>query len=564
MFRRRCCQTVHLCGVTLPLVKLSGKDLQCDERQAAPPEKRRSRSPFASSADSRNFTFQTPSFPNYSSDDIVLRMQTSKDVWVTHGDGVYDVTNFVDRHPGGDLILAARGGPLEPLWATYRVHFNAAAQQTLESMRIGTLRKEDMQRYSDVAEPFSNEPVRNPKLLVLQERPFDAETPKSVLGREFFVPNDLFYVRNHFPVPDIDERQYTLSVSLPDEWDAHTQLKTFRLEDLAAFPQVDICAYLSCAGTRSREVTKLQSDSEVGQMGNALWSGVRLRDVLLSLGVCEERIFNSDVSKWHVHFEGEDSYHMSIPLELALRIDRNVLLALKMNGEELPRDHGYPCRAIVPGCIGARSVKWISNISISNQESTSPWHQRIYRIRSQDMLLDDQNGGELDSSCQSCMEWPINSVILEPSGGDSVVFPFIMRGVALPSGGRNIAKVEISFDRKQWLQATLLPNHAPWGRQWAWSRWYCEISEEMVKQAGCSKHEYLRIYCRAVDESASTQSRVKVEDYRGLMCNTYHYVAVRRPTPLTAMPEEPSWQPLSKSQSQPACVCRAGGYDQVP
>ena len=78
-----------------------------------------------------------------------------------------------------------------------------------------------------VFKKYFNEPVRSPKLSVLNERPFDAETPKFLLGRHFFVPNDLFYVRNHFPVPSIDEEEYALRISLPKEWESHVHEKQF-------------------------------------------------------------------------------------------------------------------------------------------------------------------------------------------------------------------------------------------------------------------------------------------------------------------------------------------------
>ncbi len=96
---------------------------------------------------------------------------------------------------------------------------------------------------------------------------------------------------------------------------------------------------------------------DAGAISNAEWTGVYLRDVLSSLGVTAP-----GAGVRHVHFTGLDhddkqSYAASIPAELALSSEKDVLLAFTMNGEPLMADHGFPVRAIVPGVTGARNVK---------------------------------------------------------------------------------------------------------------------------------------------------------------------------------------------------------------
>jgi DMSO/TMAO reductase YedYZ molybdopterin-dependent catalytic subunit len=76
----------------------------------------------------------------------------------------------------------------------------------------------------------------------------------------------------------------------------------------------------------------------------------------------------------HVQFEGLDRdesnwYGASIPLETALNPLSDIILAYEMNSTELPADHGYPLRVIIPGTVGARNVKWLTKISLSNEES---------------------------------------------------------------------------------------------------------------------------------------------------------------------------------------------------
>ena len=87
----------------------------------------------------------------------------------------------------------------------------------------------------------------------------------------------------------------------------------------------------------------------------------------------------------HIHFEGYDkdmennSYGSSIPITKGLDLHGDVLLAYKMNGEDIPRDHGYPVRVIVPGTVGARNVKWLRRILVAKEESPSFWQQKDYK-----------------------------------------------------------------------------------------------------------------------------------------------------------------------------------------
>jgi sulfite oxidase len=155
------------------------------------------------------------------------------------------------------------------------------------------------------------------------------------------------------------------------------------LDDLKSkFHPVDITATIMCGGNRRNE---LNSVAEIpglkwgsNAISTALWRGVRLRDVLLHAG------FNfKDLHARHVQFEGLDrgvdgAYGASIPLDSAASGD--VVLAYEMNGQPLPVDHGFPLRAVVPGVVGARNVKWLHKITTSCDESSSPWQQSDYKL----------------------------------------------------------------------------------------------------------------------------------------------------------------------------------------
>ncbi len=135
----------------------------------------------------------------------------------------------------------------------------------------------------------------------------------------------------------------------------------------------------------------------VGAIGNAEWEGVRLSDVLADAGPkvtnmssltslsAEAKDANegsdeaTNPNTHHVQFSGLEAYGASIPLAKALDPRGDVLLAFRVNGRPLPRDHGYPLRALVPGHVAARSVKWLTKIVISDEESTSQWQRRDYK-----------------------------------------------------------------------------------------------------------------------------------------------------------------------------------------
>eukprot|EP00449_Zooxanthella_nutricula_P024347 CAMPEP_0198549620 /NCGR_PEP_ID=MMETSP1462-20131121/73186_1 /TAXON_ID=1333877 /ORGANISM="Brandtodinium nutriculum, Strain RCC3387" /LENGTH=112 /DNA_ID=CAMNT_0044280207 /DNA_START=4 /DNA_END=338 /DNA_ORIENTATION=+ len=98
-------------------------------------------------------------------------------------------------------------------------------------------------------------------------------------------------------------------------------------------------------------------------VGNSVWTGVRLCDVLAYVGIERQ-------SREHrfVHFEGPlgelpqgetGAYGTSIDMGWALDRERDVLLAFKQNGEVLTPDHGAPLRTLLPGCIGGRMIKWL-------------------------------------------------------------------------------------------------------------------------------------------------------------------------------------------------------------
>ena len=214
---------------------------------------------------------------------------------------------------------------------------------------------------------ISNQPASaSPAGLIVREnQPANLESPFELLDG-LLTPNHLFYVRNHFPVPSIDAATHELSVC-----GAVQNPFTIRYADLRAMPSETRIATLECAGN-GRVFLMPPADGvqwQCGAVGTAEWTGVPLSALLRQTEpndeACEIVFEGADrgVPREKPIPPGETRYARSIPLGKA----RDVLIALKMNGEDLTPEHGYPLRVLVPGHYGMASVKWLSTIFVTTR-----------------------------------------------------------------------------------------------------------------------------------------------------------------------------------------------------
>lgn len=453
-------------------------------------------------------------------------------IWVTYENGVYDITDFITKHPGGELLLVGAGKAIDPFWDIYTVHKSSETYMLLESMRIGNYDSSSAPPDDEILpeeDQWSNEPrTRNPVLICNQERPFNAEPPSAILTGSFHTPSDVFYIRNHLPVPPkVNFDEYKLEVTC----EAGIDCKTLHLslDDIKKLPHVSLSAVIQCGGNRRSDMSSLKPvrglSWKSGAIGNALWTGVRLCDVLQQAGVKEGMYGNIK----HVQFEGLDqdamgsTYGASIPIETAMNPERDVLLVFEMNGEELPIDHGYPLRVLVPGSVGARSVKWVSRIILSTEESPSIWQQRDYKLFPSHVDISN-----VDYSLSQAMhDMPVQSAICLPVSGSTVHSKegnVTVRGYAWSGGGKGIARVDVSINGgKDWSSAQLKSDpNAKYNRVWAWSLW------EVTIPIPLNHSGQLDICCRAIDSSCNTQpeSVQSVWNFRGLANNSWHHIKV--------------------------------------
>jgi sulfite oxidase len=463
----------------------------------------------------------------------VAQHKTAKDgIWVVYKNGVYDVTSFVAIHPGGDKLLLAAGGAVDPYWDVYASHKKEYVYEMLEEMRIGNVAVQD--RNKTAPKPsgaYANEPTRHPAFRVHSPTPFNAETPNVLLADTYITPNELFFVRNHLPVPVIDPKTYKITVSGPG-----LRTTTLTLEDLKTkFKQYEVTATIQCAGNRRADMNTPSKPVKgsmwgAGAIGNAVWSGVRLRDVLLHCGLPLDEDGQPPKEIQHVHFEGYDvdltgeAYASSIPVTKAINPLGDVLLALSMNGQELPRDHGYPIRVVIPGIIGGRAIKWLGSITTAPEESKGFFQQKDYKSFSPSV-----NPDKVDfKSAPAMQEFPIQSAITSHTSGASIQEDqgsVLLKGFAWSGGGRKIIRVDVSIDGGHTWQDAVLNEDAvkqPMGRAWAWTPWTLSVDIPTNHKGS------IEVVVKAVDESYNSQPERSdaIWNPRGLFNNAWHRVVL--------------------------------------
>ncbi|EPE34677.1 Oxidoreductase molybdopterin-binding protein [Glarea lozoyensis ATCC 20868] len=449
--------------------------------------------------------------------------------WVIRGDRVYDITDWIAGHPGGEVILRAAGGSVEPYWKIFNIHQKQEVYDILEMYFIGTVDPQDLVNGSvpsdAIEDPFINDPVRDPRLHQHTSRPCNAETPASHLST-FITPNHVFYVRNHMWVPSPPPNT-TLTIELPSGDEISIPLDDLKTK----FPQHTITSTLQCSGNRRSHMTKACTHTsglqwKAGAIGTATWTGPFLRDVLASTGF---PIANPPQDAKHVQFVGHEAYGASIPIDKALSFSGDVILAHTMNSAPIPPDHGYPLRVVVPGHVAARSVKWLSKIAISDEESTSQWQRRDYKS-----FGPNERGLEDWSKAKSIQEMPVNSAVTSvvplPGGG------FVVKGWAYSGGGREIVRVDVSTNGgRSWDQAVLKEEQelGSSSKHWAWKQWRYTIPSYTISDAK-SKSENLEgkkkakmtLVVKATDEAYNTQPEKfePIYNVRGNLAVAWHRV----------------------------------------
>ena len=368
---------------------------------------------------------------------------------------------------------------------------------------------------SRVSRSWSAEADPATDLIVRQASPFNAEPPLPHLIQNWITPVKSFFVRSHGNVPDLKVDDVTLTIDGLVE-----KPITFKIAELLEkFPATTATATVTCAGNRRSEFAAVKKVGGVqwdaGAIGNATWEGVRLADVLKAAGVKPEAK--------HVWFEGQDQvteknvtfpFGGSIPLEKAFEVSASgpSLLATKMNDQPLTPAHGFPLRTLIPGFIGARSVKWLHKITVADRPSPNHFVADVYKLVPED-------NAELIAKTSPIYEFMLNSAICSPVADTAIKgTSIVVKGFALTNGstGRSIKRIDVSADgRKTWTAAKITSPI----RDYCWVLWSADVAVTAITAS---------LLVRATDTSGEVQPEKSPWNFKGYQFNGWHKVPVKQ------------------------------------
>ncbi len=305
-----------------------------------------------------------------------------------------------------------------------------------------------------------------------------AETPVRLLREHRVTPKELLFVRNNQVLPG----SLTLSPYPSDRWDLELSglvapARTVSFSDLIRIEQSEVVAVLQCAGNGrafyARTAKANGTQWQRGGMGQIRWTGVRLKQMLDSLGMLV------DANAQFLTAEGRDSpsapdgddYEQSVPLVDVLE---TALLATHMNGEPIPAIHGGPVRLVLPGYYGSMNVKWLSRLRFENQSSTSRHHARRYRTFRQRI---EPGSAPLVTAETTKSTWRqrIKSIVWSPLVDEQrFPGPITVSGVAWNDGRTEIVAIELSLDGgRTWRRVNIEAPLSPYGwYPWHVTFWY--------------------------------------------------------------------------------------------
>jgi len=317
--------------------------------------------------------------------------------------------------------------------------------------------------------PLVTEPQKAP-LILLTDRPVQLETPRHYF-RTVFTPNEAFYVRWHLgEIPNsVDLGEWKLRV----EGNVNKPL-AFSLADLTQkFKPASVAAVNQCSGnSRSRLQPRVPGGQwGNGAMGNATWTGVRLRELLDAAGVKNGSL--------QVQFEGLDtgagpkgmgSNRFLKSLDLSNPVLDEAIVAYLMNGEPLPMLNGFPVRLVVPGYFATYWTKSLSWIRVLDAPDDNFWMKTAYRIPDTPRgttTPEDMKAGKVKTIPIERM--PVRSFLVSPDGSSKIPsgLPVTLRGMAF-SGHAKVVKMEFSEDGgTSWKTAELGEDHGAYSfRSW--------------------------------------------------------------------------------------------------
>jgi sulfite oxidase len=328
---------------------------------------------------------------------------------------------------------------------------------------------------------------------------------------QFITPAAEFFTRSHASVPAINPSSWRLEVG-----GLVRRSLSFTLADLEQFPRHEVTATLLCAGLRRNELSSLaplpgELPWGAEPAGTARWSGYRLGDILAAAGVTGQAKYVELLGLDEVERHGQ-RFGFGGSIDLSKALGAEVLLATELNGTRLSPAHGFPLRALVPGWIGARSVKWLGRISLLEEPSTNYFQSQAYRVQREPNPEDPRDV----SAGIALTRVLVNSVILKPTQGDIIrPGPLRVHGWAIGTDGKALRKVELSADGDgDWILAEMRDH-----TEWSWTLWQAEMRLKPGSHT---------LMVRATDVGGDTQPEAidATWNVKGYANNAWHRVAI--------------------------------------
>jgi DMSO/TMAO reductase YedYZ molybdopterin-dependent catalytic subunit len=292
-------------------------------------------------------------------------------------------------------------------------------------------------------------------LVARGERPLNAELPPHALSGDM-TPTDQFFRRNHFPVPNLAEADWRLRVG-----GLVRKPLELGLADLKRLGRQSTVATLECAGNGRNLFSPPVEGArwDLGAVSSARWTGVPLADVLALAGIAprgSEVVFRGADSGIVDGVAGPVRYERSLSVPDALQA--GALLVYEMNGEPLPARHGFPVRLVVPGWYAVASVKWLTDMEVTEEPFTGYFQDTHY-------VYEWQRDGRRVREPVRLQR--VRALITAPASGHRLQAGDLHIGGVAWSGSAPITRVEVGVGNGPWQDARLVGEPEGYG----WQRW---------------------------------------------------------------------------------------------
>ncbi len=366
---------------------------------------------------------------------------------------------------------------------------------------------------------FYNDPFpikgKHKDLTILNDRPWNIETPAHLLDDPVTPASNLFIRNNGIPPENVNPNTWALEIA----GESALSPRTYTLSELKnRFRNYTYQLTIECGGNGRSEFDPPAKGNQwtTGAVGCPEWTGVRLKDVLEDVGIKPDAVYIGYYGK-DTHISGDpEKVVISRGVPMAKALEEESLIAWSINGEDLPLMNGYPLRLVFGGWPASTSGKWLYKIEIRDQVHDGPkMGGQSYRVPCKPVAP----GTEVPDEDMCIIEsMPVKSLVTYPRTGG------ILRGQRTLEvsgkawvGNMEVSQVEVSTDfGASWIPARL---EAPPNR-FAWQLWNGEVS---FPQEG-----YYEIWARATDSEGKMQPMLLPGwNPRGYLNNACHRIAVK-------------------------------------